>query len=392
MSEKTPAEVMRQFETLVEHEILRVETLKRQAERVSYAGLPCIVIGIAGGDGIGPVISDATSRVLEFLLAHEIGKGTIELRTIEGLTIEKRVACGKSVPDGVMKELKKCTVLLKGPTTTPREGDPWPNMESANIAIRRELDLFANVRPVRIPPQGIDWTFFRENTEGSYILGSSGINITDDIAMDFRVITTPGTERIARAAYEYARKNGKTRVTIVTKANVLKATDGKFLSICKKVGNDFPGISTDDWYVDILAAKLLDEARRGQFQVFILPNLYGDIITDEAAQIQGGVGTAGSANIGSSYAMFEAIHGSAPRMVTEGRAQFANPSSLMRAAVLMLLHIGYTDHGERLEKALDICTITEKEKAVTGNSNGVTAMEFADYVIETVTKTFSPVN
>jgi isocitrate dehydrogenase (NAD+) len=384
MNEETVAGAVKKFRAVVESEISRAEAMEGPREFIDYAKLDRIVIGVAGGDGIGPIISGAASMVIEFLLSDEIDNGMIELRAIEGLTIENRVASRKAVPDDVMDEIKKCSVILKGPTTTPREGDGWPNMESANIYLRRGLDLFANVRPVRIPREGIDWTFFRENTEGSYILGSRGFHVTGDIAMDFRVITARGTERIARAAFEYARKKGKTRVTIVTKANVIKATDGKFLTVCREVGKDYPEISVDDWYVDIIAAKLIDEGRRSEFQVFVLPNLYGDIITDEAAQIQGGVGTAGSANIGYAYAMFEAVHGSALRMVAEGRAQFANPASLLRAAVLMLMHIGCTARAEELEKALDICNVTERKLSVTGRPDGATAQDFAGYVVDTV--------
>ena len=160
-----------------------------------------------------------------------------------------------------------------------------------------------------------DWTFFRENTEDMYALGSQGVDVGEDISIDFRLITEPGSERIARLAFEYAKKQGKQRVTIVTKANVVKTTDGRFLRVCQRIGAEYSEIAVDDWYIDIMTAKLVDEKRRRDFQVLILPNLYGDILTDEAAEFQGGVGTAGSANIGKQYAMFEAIHGSAPRMV-----------------------------------------------------------------------------
>jgi len=265
---------------------------------------------------------------------------------------------------------------LKGPTTTPRKGDPWANVESANVAMRKELDLFANVRPVKVPALGIDWTFFRENTECLYALGSQGINVTDDVAFDFRVITTQGAERIAKLAFEYAKNNGKKRVTIVTKANVVKTTDGKFLDVCNRVAKDYPEIETDDWYIDIMTAKLIDEKRRNQFEVFVLPNLYGDILTDEAAELQGGVGTAGSANIGCSYAMFEAIHGSAPRMVEEGRAAYADPSSVIRAGGMLLSHIGYQKQADMLFEALEKCTIQ-----ITGRQNGATGKELADDII-----------
>ena len=183
-------------------------------------------------------------------------------------------------------------LYLKAPQPHPEPGDPWPNIESANVAMRKELDLFANVRPVKVPEQGIDWTFYRENTEGSYAVGSQGVHVSGDLAIDFCVTTTEGSERIARAAFEHAKKAGKTRVTVVTKANVIKTTDGKFLNICKEVAKDYPGIEVDDWYIDIMTAKLVDPKRRTQFQVVVLPNLYGDIITDEAAEFQGGVGTA----------------------------------------------------------------------------------------------------
>jgi isocitrate dehydrogenase (NAD+) len=275
-------------------------------------------------------------------------------------------------------------VVLKGPTTTPKKGDPWPNIESANVAMRRELDLFANVRPVKVPEDGIDWMFFRENTEGSYILGSKGVNVTDDLAFDFCVATSQGSERILRLAFEHARKNGIKKVSVVTKANVVKTTDGKFLSIAEKVAKDYPGISWDDWFIDIMTAKLIDPYRRKDFKVIVLPNLYGDILTDEAAQIQGGVGTAGSANIGMRYSMFEAIHGSAPRMVDEGRAQYADPSSIIKGAAMLLNHIGEVEKAKRLEMALDVCCQFEKRIKITGRSDGATGSEFAAYLMETL--------
>ncbi|CDZ24721.1 hypothetical protein CCDG5_1613 [[Clostridium] cellulosi] len=374
------------FEKLIESQLERVERMKNQKGFIDYSKLDKIIIGVCGGDGIGPVITNESSRILRELLADEVKSGRVEFRNIEGLTIENRVKAGKAIPDDVLEELKKCHVILKGPTTTPRAGDPWPNIESANVAMRKELDLFANVRPVRVPDKGIDWTFFRENTEGAYTLGSCGINVTDDLAFDFTVTTTQGTERIARLAYEYARKNGKKRVSIITKANVVKTTDGKFLKLCQEIGKEYPEITTDDWYIDITTAKLIDEKRRRDFSVFILPNLYGDIITDEAAEFQGGVGTAGSANIGMRYAMFEAIHGSAPRMVAEGRSKYADPCSMLRASVMLLSHIGFNDKADKLARALDICMFEEKKLTITGRDTGATCEEFGDYVLETINK------
>lgn len=377
-------EYLKKFEEMIQSQIERVQRMKEEKEFIDYQSLDKLILGIIGGDGIGPAITKQAQRVLEFLLADQVQQGKIEFRTIDGCTIENRAAAKKAIPDDVLEEIKKCHVLLKGPTTTPRKGDKWANVESANVAMRKELDLFANVRPVKVPELGIDWTFFRENTEDLYALGSKGLNINDDIAFDFKVITTPGSERIARAAFEFAKNNGKTKVTAVTKANVVKTTDGKFLDVCKAVSEEYPDIEMDDWYIDIMTAKLIDEKRRTQFQVMVLPNLYGDILTDEAAEFQGGVGTAGSANIGKRYAMFEAIHGSAPRMVDEGRDIYADPCSIIRAGAMLLSHIGFTDKADQLYKAIEICTITEKKLTLTGRSDGATSQEFADYIMETI--------
>jgi isocitrate dehydrogenase (NAD+) len=372
------------FGRLIEEQLARVQRMKQDEQWADYAAMNPIVIGVCGGDGIGPYISAEAQRVLEHLLAPEVENGKVVFQTIEGLTIENRAAVGKAIPDDVLAELKECPVILKGPTTTPRKGDPWPNVESANVAMRRELDLFANVRPVRVPDQGIDWTFFRENTEGAYVLGSYGVNVTDDLAIDFTVATAQGSERIIRLAFEHARKTGANKVTVVTKANVVKTTDGKFLDTARSIAAEYPEVSWDDWYIDIMTAKLVDPKRRTDFKVLVLPNLYGDILTDEAAEFQGGVGTAGSANIGKRYAMFEAIHGSAPRMVDEGRAEYADPSSMIRAGAMMLNHLGYADRGRRLEMALDICGNYEKRLVVTGRSTGAKGSEFADYIMETL--------
>ncbi len=372
------------FEALVREQYERSDRIKADKDFIDYDKLDKIIIGVCGGDGIGPIITKESARVLEYMLADDVKAGRVEFRVIDGLTIENRVAANKAIPDDVLEELKKCHVILKGPTTTPQAGDPWPNIESANVAMRKALDLFANMRPVKVPDQGIDWTFFRENTEGAYAVGSKGVHVTDDLAMDFVVATTEGCERISRSAYDYAKRNGKNRVSVVSKANVIKTTDGKFLNIAKKIGEEYPEITTDEWYIDILTAKLIDEKRRRDFRVFILPNLYGDIITDEAAEFQGGVGTAGSANIGKRYAMFEAIHGSAPRMIREGRGQYADPCSMLRATVMLLSHIGRQEKADLLERALDICMLEEKKLTITGRDTGCTCSEFGDYVMETV--------
>ena len=372
------------FGTVLQQQLERVERLKEEGDWVDYSQVSPIVIGMLGGDGIGPTISDETQKVLEYLLRDEVASGKVDFRVIDGLTIENRAEKLQSIPDDVLAEIKQCHVTLKGPTHTPEQGDGWPNLESANVSMRKELDLFANVRPVRVPSQGIDWTFFRENTEDMYAVGSQGINVSDDLAIDFRVITSQGAERIIDAAFAHAQRTGRERVTIVTKANIVKTTDGKFLDIARAVSERYPGIEWDGWYIDIMTAALINPARQKDFQVLALPNLYGDILTDEAAQIQGGVGTAGSANIGKRYGMFEAIHGSAPRMVETGRAHFADPSSLVRAGAMMLEHIGFEALGGKLHKALDICGQYERKMVMTGRDTGVTSAEFGEYIMQTV--------
>ncbi len=380
----TVAQAVARFRSLVEGQLERVETMKQALPPMDYASLRPIVVGVAPGDGIGPVIARETVRVLQRLLKPEISEGRVRLRPIEGLTLENRIRHGQAIPDDVLAACKACHVILKGPTTTPEKGGPLPNIESANVAMRRELDLFANVRPVRVPRKGIDWVFFRENTEGPYALGSQGLQLGEDLAFDFSVTTAQGSERIIRMAFEYAERHAHELVLGVTKANVIKTTDGLFLQVGERVARDHPGIRWESWYADIVAAKLIDPKRRRDFHVFVLPNLYGDILTDEAAEIQGGVGTAGSANLGTRYAMFEAIHGSGDRMVREGRAEYADPSSLLRAAAMMLGHIGFPVRAAALDMALDVCTQLDPQVVVTGRPTGATAQAFTDHLLNTL--------
>ena len=373
-----------QFALMLEQQLARVERIKNGSARTDYTKLDKVIIGILGGDGIGPFIAEEAQIVLEKLLSDAVSVGKVEFRVLEGLTIENRAAHLKAIPDDVLAAIKECHVTLKGPTTTPEKGDEWPNIESCNVAMRKELDLYANIRPVRIPKEGIDWTFFRENTEDMYAVGTMGVNVTDDLAVDFKVITSPGSRRIIDAAFRYAKDNGKNNVTVVTKANVVKTTDGKFLDMAREVAKDYPDIDWEGWYIDIMTAKLIDPKRRQNFQVLVLPNLYGDILTDEAAEMQGGVGTAGSANVGDEYAMFEAIHGSAPRMVKTGRAKYADPSSMIRAGAMLMEHIGYRELGQKLNKALDVCGQYERRLVMTGRDTGATGKEFGEYLVSTV--------
>ena len=365
-----------QFKELLTAQLARQEQMEQGAAATDFTKLDTVTVGICAGDGIGPLITDQVVKVLNKLLADEIQSGKIVLKEIEGLTIENRLARNEAVPSDTLAAIKECDVLLKGPTATPKGG----TMTSANVTLRRELDLYANVRPVKVEEENIDWTFYRENTEGEYVLGSCGIELPGKLSMDFKVTTECGTRRIARAAFEFARQNGKKNVAIVTKANIMKKTDGNFSRICHEVAAEYPEIEAEDWYIDIMTANLVNPAIRSKFEVFVLPNLYGDIITDEAAQIQGGVGTAGSANIGDKYAMFEAIHGTAPRMLEEGLGAYANPASLMKAAEMMLRHIALADKADKLAAAM--LSAEAAGVIMTGTPDGATADEYTAKVLE----------
>lgn len=370
---------------LIRSDFARIERMKADQEVTDFSKLETITIGVMPGDGIGPIIMEQALRVLNDLLAPEIASGKVKIRIIEGMTFERRVELGESLPADVLAACKECNVLIKGPFTTPRAGDPWPNLVSANSLLRRNLELFAAVRPIKIPEKNIDWCFFRENIEGEYIWGNKGIQVNDDLAIDFKVQTKQGSERIARAAFEYARKNGKHNVTAVTKANIVKLADGNFLKAVHHIGEtEYPEIEIQERLVDAMTAKMADPEFTKGCEVFVLPNLYGDIVTDAAAEMQGGLGSASSSNIGNKYALFEAIHGTAPYLMSHGRGNYANPCSIIRAAGQLMAHIGYGDRNEKLEKALDICCNTEKRLVVTTDTDGATAAEFTDYLLDTI--------
>lgn len=372
------------FKELIQGEEPRIEVMKQAALPVDFSVMDKIVVGILPGDGVGPILMKQALRVLRELADKEIADGRIELKEIPGLTIEDRVEKLQSLPPEVLEEAKKCDVLLKGPMTTPRAGDGLPNLVSVNSLLRRKLDLFAAVRPVKIPEKNIDWTFFRENIEGEYLWGNRGIQVDEDLAVDFKVQTRQGSERVARAAFEFARKNGKKNVTVVTKANIVKLVDGNFIRAVRKIGEEYPEIEIQERLVDAMCAKMLDPSFNQGIEVIVLPNLYGDIVTDVAAEQAGGLGTACSSNIGNRYALFEAIHGTAPYLMAHGRGEYANPCSLIRAVGQLLIHIGYADRNALLEKALEICTVTEKRLVVTTETKDASAAEFTNYLLETI--------
>ena len=384
ISQENIKKAEQKFGALIEKESERIEEMKSSQETVDFSQKEKIVIGILPGDGVGPILMKQALRVLKELVGEEVVAGKIELRTIEGMTIENRVAKLESLPEEVLEEVKKCDVLVKGPMVTPRAGDGLPNLVSANSLLRRKLQLFAAVRPIRIPEKQIDWTFFRENIEGEYIWGDKGIQVDEDLAVDFKVQTKQGSERIARAAFEFARKNGKKNVTVVTKANIVKLVDGNFIQAVRRVGEEYPEIEIQERLVDAMCAKMMDPSFNKGMEVVVLPNLYGDIVTDVAAEHSGGLGTACSSNIGNRYALFEAIHGTAPYLMSHGRGEYANPCSLIRAIGQMLIHIGYADRNELLERALDVCSVTERKLVVTTETKDASAAEFTDYLLDTI--------
>ena len=377
-------DAQKKFKDLIEEEDKRIEKMKASLEVKDYAKLDKIKVGILPGDGVGPILMKQALRVLRELMKEEIEQGRLEICEIEGMTIENRVKKLESLPKEVLEKVKTCDVLLKGPMVTPRAGDGLPNLVSANSLLRRELELFAAVRPIRIKAHNIDWMFFRENIEGEYIWGNKGIQISEDLAVDFKVQTRQGSERIARAAFEYARKNHKKNVTVVTKANIVKLADGNFVTAVRKVGEEYPEIEVQERLVDAMCAKMLDPDFNEGIEVIVLPNLYGDIVTDVAAEHAGGLGMACSSNIGNQYALFEAIHGTAPYLMSHNRGEYANPCSLIRAVGQMLIHIGYAQKNQILEEAMEICTETEKKLVVTTMPEDASAAEFTDYLLETI--------
>ena len=327
------------------------------------------------GDGIGREIAESVREVSAALNTgiewQEFAAGA-----------EYAAESGELIAPGTLDAIEACGWALKGPTATPI----GKGFRSINVQLRQRFSTYANLRPVHTLPgvptrfDNVDLVIVRENTEDLY----KGIEymLNDEIANGVKLITRPACEKICRFAFDYARKNGRKKVTAVHKANIMKLTDGLFLRTFREVAAEYPEIAADDCIIDALCMKLVQKPE--QFDVLVAPNLYGDIITDEAAEFQGGVGTAGSANIGKRYAMFEAIHGSAPRMIREGRGQYADPCSMLRATVMLLSHIGRQEKADLLERALDICMLEEKKLTITGRDTGCTCSEFGDYVMETV--------
>ncbi|MGC9258880.1 MAG: NADP-dependent isocitrate dehydrogenase [Phycisphaerae bacterium] len=307
-----------------------------------------VPITVAHGDGIGPEIMDATLRVL-----HAAG-AQLRIETVEiGESVYRR---GRSagIEPSAWESLRRTRVFLKAPITTPQGG----GFKSLNVTVRKTLGLFANVRPcsayhpfVRTRHAGMDVVIIRENEEDTY--GGIEHRQTNEVVQCLKLISQPGCRKIIRYAFEYARSHGRHKVTCFTKDNIMKLTDGLFHRVFEEIAAEYPDLEHEHWIVDIGAAKLVDAPET--FDVVVMPNLYGDILSDVAAQIAGSVGLAGSANIGEQAAMFEAIHGSAPRRAGQN---LANPSGLMLAAVMMLVHIGQTEVAAAVHNAW-LCTIEQ---------------------------------
>lgn len=302
------------------------------------AGIP---ITVAHGDGIGPEIMDATLHIL-----REAG-ARIDIETIEvGEKVYQR-GISVGIEPSAWESLRRTKVFLKAPITTPQGG----GFKSLNVTTRKTLGLYANIRPcvsyhpyVDTKHPKMDLVIVRENEEDLY----AGIEHqqTNDVVQCLKLISRPGSEKIVRYAFEYAQRNNRKKVTCFTKDNIMKQTDGLFHKVFDEIGAEYPGLEKEHWIVDIGAAKMADTPEA--FDVIVLPNLYGDILSDVAAQIAGSVGLAGSANIGDRCAMFEAIHGSAPRRAGQN---LANPSGLLLGAVMMLVHIDQPDVAERVHNA-----------------------------------------
>ncbi|MFZ9886389.1 MAG: isocitrate/isopropylmalate dehydrogenase family protein [Myxococcota bacterium] len=326
-------------------------------------------ITLIPGDGIGPEVAQATVRVLEATGVH--------IQWDEqpaGLVAFER--CGEALPESTIASVRRNKVALKGPTSTPVGG----GHVSANVRLRKGLDLYASVRPVRSVPgvksryDNIDLVVFRENTEGLY----AGLEneVSAGVIVSIKVVTKGASLRIARSAFEFARKHGRKKVTVVHKANILKKGDGFFLSCCREVASEYPEIAFEDAIIDACCMKLVTNPQ--QFDVLLMENLYGDIVSDLCAGLVGGLGVVPGSNLGEQGAIFEAVHGSAPDIAGKG---LANPTALMKSAVLMLEHLGELSAAERLGSAIN--KVIEEGIHTTRDLGGTAGTdEFTEAVIQ----------
>lgn len=326
-------------------------------------------ITLIPGDGIGPEVATAVRRIID-------AAGVPINWIVENAGAAQIEEHGTPLPDSVIASIEKTGIALKGPVTTPI----GTGFRSVNVALRRSMDLYVNLRPARNYPNipsrynDVDLVIVRENTEGLY----SGVEhmVGHDAAESIKILTRPGCRRILRFAFEYARKNNRKKVTAVHKANIMKCTDGMFLDEAREMAAQYPDLEFDDVIVDAACMKLVQEP--SQFDVMVMPNLYGDILSDLCAGMVGGLGVAPGANIGEHQAVFEAIHGSAPQIAGQNKA---NPTALLLSALMMLRHLGEMAAADRIEAALlDVMSRAEFLTADLGGSCGTS--QFADAIIK----------
>ena len=332
------------------------------------------LVTLIPGDGIGPEVAEATARAVE-----ATGAAVEWDRADAG---ERALAThGALIPDDLLASLEVTRVGLKGPTATPIGG----GHPSINVALRKKLGLYVNFRPVRMLPGlrtrysdlALDLAIFRENTEDLY----SGLEheVVPGVVESLKIITQNASTRIARAAFEWARREGRKKVSAIHKANIMKLSDGLFLKCCREVASGFPEIQYNELIVDNACMQLV--IRPETFDVLVLPNLYGDIVSDLAAGLVGGLGIVPGANIGDAHAIFEAVHGTAPDIAGKG---LANPTALMQSAALMLAHIGEREAAARLERALR--GVYAAGEHLTGDVGGrASTKEFTEAVIQGIT-------
>ncbi|MGD9100338.1 MAG: isocitrate/isopropylmalate dehydrogenase family protein [Anaerolineae bacterium] len=331
------------------------------------------------GDGIGPEVSTAARRVLE-------ATGVAFEWDVQEAGAEVMEKHGTPLPESVLDSVRANKVALKGPITTP----VGSGFRSVNVAIRKALDLYANVRPARtlegtlVCYEGLDLVVVRENTEGLYA-GIEHDVIPGQAAESIRIITRRASERVVRFAFEYARANGRRKVTAVHKANILKATDGLFLSVARQVAQEYADIEFEDRIVDAMCMQLVQRPRN--YDVLVMPNLYGDILSDLCSGLVGGLGVAPGANIGDELAVFEPVHGSAPKYTGQNKL---NPTATILSGVMMLRHLGELEAARRVEEAvaqviLEGRDVTHDLKPIPNDPSAVGTKEMADAIIVAMT-------
>ncbi|MEM1179955.1 MAG: isocitrate dehydrogenase (NAD(+)) [Acidobacteriota bacterium] len=329
------------------------------------------VLTLLPGDGIGPEVTAATVRVLDAVGASFEWESYV----VGAAAVEQNM---EPLPERVLESIRRNRVCLKGPVTTPI----GKGFRSINVMLRQELELYANLRPAKSIPgmdhkfKDVDLVIVRENTEGLY----SGIEhqVVPGVVESLKIISRKASTRVAKFAFDYAQRNGRERITAVHKANIMKLSDGLFLECFREVSEDFPKVTADDRIIDNMCMQLVVHPQR--YDMLLLENLYGDIVSDLAAGLVGGLGVVAGANIGDTEAVFEAVHGSAPDIAGQG---IANPMALMRSAILMLRHLDMRDEADRLGRALRHVVVTEEIRTRDLGGSASTS-EFTEAVVRAI--------